>query len=311
MARSPIPEGFYGFSARSQLPQMGGIRLLACLADPARPAPIKQFHPVVKVSGLLRRCTATFTNAVQTIASTGAPTGGTFTLTATINGVSATTAPIPFNATAAQLQTALLALVNIGNSNLGPNVTTTGGPIGSAGVPVTFRYDLSSQPIATMTVNYSGLTGGTSPTITVTNSTTGVVGVMTQASFSGFSDEWEAGNLDAYYPRSFAQAPVELDLPFAGMNASGVADREIKYFPLLPGNIYTGNLLPTVTATKTLVTGSGINLGYNGDYDRFYVDPNNNGSAAIKIIGVVEGDEGILGGKVDFMVLQSVSQLTP
>lgn len=311
MANAPLTTGFRGFSARSQLAQMGGIRTLPCLANPARTLSIKKFHPIVKTSGYLNRCTATFTNDVQTITITGTPTGGSFTLTAVINGVTATTNAIPYNATAVQMATALLALANIGNDAAGPNVTTTLGPLPGTGIAVTFRNFLSSQPITAMTANGSGLTGGSSPAVVVTHTTTGVVGVMTQASFSGFSNEWEKGDIDGYYPRSFAQAPIELDLPFSGANASGVFDREIKYFPIFPGEVYTGKLLQTVTATRTLVTGSGINIGYNGDLDQFYVDPNASGSAAIKIIGVVEGDEGVLGGEVDFEVLQSVSQMTP
>jgi hypothetical protein len=311
MANAPIVEGFLGFSARSELVKIGGTRTLAALLDPARTASVKQFHPVTRVAntGYLRRCTATFTNDVQTIATTGVPTGGTFTLPVVINGVTAT-ATIPYNATAAQVQALLLALPNIGNSSQGPNVTVTGGPL-PTGIVVTFRNDLSSQPITLIVPNYSGLTGGTSPTATVTHTTTGVVGVMTQAAFCGFSNEWEKGPLDGYYPRSLAMAPIELDLPLGGKNTSGVDDREIKYFPTLPGEIFTGRVLKTVQASRTLVTGASINIGYNGDYDRFYVDPNNNGSAAIRIIQVVEGDEGVYGGRVDFEVLQSVSQMTP
>lgn len=66
--------------------------------------------------------------ARQTLAVTGGPTGGTFTL-----GTSAgTTAPIAYNATAADIATALNAVLGAGY------VTATGGPINTTAVTVTF-----------------------------------------------------------------------------------------------------------------------------------------------------------------------------
>ena len=63
-------------------------------------------------------------NVFQKVALTGSPTGGYFTLT--FEGD--TTGPIPFDATAAQVQAALEALPNIGPGNaetiLGPVNTT-------------------------------------------------------------------------------------------------------------------------------------------------------------------------------------------
>jgi len=50
---------------------------------------------------------------VQTVTITGAPTGGTFTLTFGAQ----TTSAIAYNATAAQVQTALQALSSVGASN--------------------------------------------------------------------------------------------------------------------------------------------------------------------------------------------------
>lgn len=54
----------------------------------------------------------TGSNGQQTITTTGTPTGGTFTLS--LGGF--TSGPIPYNATAAQLQTALLAMPNLSSN---------------------------------------------------------------------------------------------------------------------------------------------------------------------------------------------------
>jgi hypothetical protein len=96
------------------------------------------------------------TNAVQTVTTTGTPTGGTFTLT--FEG--RTTATIAFNATAAVVQAALEALPNIGTGN----VLGGGGPL-PTGVTLTFQNALAKRPIAPLTANSAGLTGGTSPTV--------------------------------------------------------------------------------------------------------------------------------------------------
>jgi hypothetical protein len=74
------------------------------------------------------------TNAVQTVTTTGTPTGGTFTLT--FEG--RTTATIAYNASAAVVQAALEALPNIGTGN----VLGGGGPL-PTGVTLTFQNALA------------------------------------------------------------------------------------------------------------------------------------------------------------------------
>jgi hypothetical protein len=105
------------------------------------------------------------TSEVQTVTVTGTPTGGTYTLTWS----GQTTAGIPYNATAAQVKAALEALSNI---NVG-DVSVSGGPHPGTAVQVTFvgRFMGDDQP--QMTASASGLTGGTSPAVTVTTTTAG------------------------------------------------------------------------------------------------------------------------------------------
>ena len=96
------------------------------------------------------------TDEQQTVRVSNA-TGGTFTLT--FNGQ--TTAPLAFNATAAQIDAALEALANIGANN----IQTSGGPVNTANVNVFFRRDLQQADQPLITGNATGLTG-TTPTVT-------------------------------------------------------------------------------------------------------------------------------------------------
>lgn len=105
------------------------------------------------------------TEEVQTLTITGGPTGGTYTLTYS----GQTTATIPYNATAAQVRTALEALSNIGAGN----VTTAGGAHPGTPITVTFTGTLANTNVAQMTANSAGLTGGTSPTVTPSTTTGG------------------------------------------------------------------------------------------------------------------------------------------
>lgn len=105
------------------------------------------------------------TNEVQSVTVTGTPTGGSFTLTY----AGQTTAAIPFNATATQVQNALANLSNIGTGNVSV-VGSNGGPF-----QVTFLGTLQKQDIAAFTATAS-LTGGTTPGVTIATPTAGVAG---------------------------------------------------------------------------------------------------------------------------------------
>lgn len=111
----------------------------------------------------------------QTITVTGTPTGGTFTLT--YNGQ--TTATIPYNAAASAVASALTALANIGAGNL----TATGGPLGTAGVVATFAGTLAGQRTPLIVLGTNSLTGGTTPTVTITETTPGGMDVVSTPIF--------------------------------------------------------------------------------------------------------------------------------
>lgn len=98
--------------------------------------------------------------ASQTVTVTGAPSGGTFTLTVVNNQVSQTTSGIAYNATAATVQTAVQGLSNVGSGN----ATVSGG----TGGPFTVNFTGAlANAFPTLTANGASLTGGTSPGVTV------------------------------------------------------------------------------------------------------------------------------------------------
>lgn len=101
----------------------------------------------------------------QTLSITGAPTGGTFTLT--FSGQ--TTSPLAYNAAAAQVQAALESLSSVGSGN----VLGGGGALPGTPVTLTFRGDLANQPQPLIVVSAS-LTGGTSPAADVSQTAAGV-----------------------------------------------------------------------------------------------------------------------------------------
>ncbi|MYW43060.1 hypothetical protein [Streptomyces sp. SID161] len=117
------------------------------------------------------------TNEVQTATITGAPTGGTFTLT--FSGQ--TTAAIAYNATAATVQT---ALENLSNVNPGDIKVT-----GNAGGPytLTFGGQYLGDNVASITATAS-LTGGTSPGVTMATTTAGGTATASDGTqkFAGF-----------------------------------------------------------------------------------------------------------------------------
>lgn len=107
----------------------------------------------------------TAVNERQTITITGAPTGGTFTLT--FNGE--TTSTIARNASAANVVTALEGLPGITSGD----VSATGGPLPGTPVVVTFAGAYEGVNVSQMTADGALLTGGTNPAVTVTTTAQG------------------------------------------------------------------------------------------------------------------------------------------
>lgn len=115
------------------------------------------------------------TYEVDSVVTTGIPTGGTFTLSFTYDGENYTTAGIAFNASAATVASAVLAATG-GPALPAGTVAGTGGALPTA-VTLTASGALEG-PITNQSANYSGLTGGTNPTVTFTRTTPGVAGAQ-------------------------------------------------------------------------------------------------------------------------------------
>ena len=104
----------------------------------------------------------------QTMTITGSPTGGTFTLA--YQGE--TTSALNHNSSAATVQSALEALSSIGSGN----VSCSGGDLPGTAVVVTFQGTLENTDTDPLMADGSGLTGGTSPAVTVEETTKGCCG---------------------------------------------------------------------------------------------------------------------------------------
>lgn len=167
------------------------------------------------------------TNEIQQIAITGAPTGGTFTLT----WDGQTTAAIAYNATAADVQTALEALSNIDAGD----VVAAGGALPATPVTVTFQGQYAGSNVAAMTADDAGLTGGSTPEVAITTSTaggtdTGSGGTEVAAGFLFNSTEMRQGGPDVGAPLLWRGVIRESRLPAnSGLDVAAKADLAAKF----------------------------------------------------------------------------------
>ena len=124
-----------------------------------------------------QRLTASPTNVteVQTLDTSGVPTGGTFTLE--FNGVS--TGPLTFDESAADVQTALNGLSSV--TGPGGSFTCAGGPLPTA-ITITGATGFANRNLPQIGVDFSALTGGTSPTAFIETTTQGATTLPTLAS---------------------------------------------------------------------------------------------------------------------------------
>ena len=116
-------------------------------------------------------------NDVQTLTVTGTPTGGSMVVTATNPvGGQVVTFTVAYNSTNAQAQTAARAV-------LGNNITVTGGALPGTALVFTASGAFVGLPMAPMTVNAAGLTGGTNPAASFAHTTQGA----TAGTFAAYS----------------------------------------------------------------------------------------------------------------------------
>jgi hypothetical protein len=197
---------------------------------------------------------------VQTLSVAGVPTGGTFTLS--FGGQ--TTAAIPFNATSAQVQTALVALSSVAAGN----VVCAGGPLPATPVTITFAGTLAPGPQQVIAVGTNGLTGGTTPAPSVANTTPGLaVADVQTVSVSGNPTAGTftltfGGQTTAAIPFNATSAQVQAAL--VGLAAIGTADVVCAGGPLTAASVtitFAGQLAPgpqpLITSVATGLVGAG------------------------------------------------------
>lgn len=110
-----------------------------------------------------KKAAVSASNEVQTVTVTGTPGGGTFKL----SYLGVETSALAYNETAANVQTALRALSTIGAGN----VTVTG--VDGGPYTVTFISGLAGTDVALLVLSTNSLTGGSSPSVTIAESTRG------------------------------------------------------------------------------------------------------------------------------------------
>jgi hypothetical protein len=181
---------------------------------------------------------------VQSV-SVGAATAGTFTLTYS----GQTTGSITWNASAADVATALKALSNIEDTD----VTTSGAGLPGAPVVVTFVGLLGKQNVAQMTITPTGLTGGTAAVITTTQGRTIAVANF-QVRLLGDNITWVSGdaiNLPASTQTDFASlsgTPIKIASAAVG-EGNGVYNMTPDFRLTVPAETYIGSYTATVAVT--------------------------------------------------------------
>lgn len=196
------------------------------------------------------------TNAGQTVTVTGTPTGGTFKLafrgrrTATIN----------HNANAATVQGILEDLSTIGEGNVTATGTLSGGML------ITFGGVLGKLSLPLLTLAENNLTGGTTPTATITNTTPGVTATARgmEAGRMAFDSETGLGYINSgteYAPNLSPQgAWLFYDLTAATATTGGAA--------LSVANPFGVDLLVTRAIVRTTTPSGGasaLDLGLAAD----------------------------------------------
>lgn len=122
--------------------------------------------PASDIDDMIYMTNGSDTDEVQTLTLTGTPAGGNFKLR--FRGYN--TAVIAYNASAANVETALEALGSVGTNG----VVCAGGPLPGSPVTITFSNQLGDQNVPAITVVDEALTGGTTPDAAVTTTTPGI-----------------------------------------------------------------------------------------------------------------------------------------
>lgn len=150
-------------------------------------------------------------NAVQTLTETGSPTGGTFT----VSYGGQTTSGIKYNATIAEIATALIGLSTIASSENVEVTSEESKPINEKAAKITFKGELGNEAQPLVVVNSTGLTGGTTPKVTPTTTTPGttaesIIGIYDGPEQDFYGNTAEEVNLNEPIPIYFQNCAFDI-----------------------------------------------------------------------------------------------------
>lgn len=195
--------------------------------------------------GTVTSPTGTPANEIQTLARTGTVSGGNFTLALTLEGRTGVTAPIAWNASAAQIAVALIRagasigkLIKIGDVAVSGDWTT--------GMVIEFKGRLAKADLPLLVVNAAGLTG-TTPGISVTETAAGeqnfhdmAVSTSDAKVYFSFALGFKTGNLatEKYYncvvERFDPTSPRNGDVGLTVSIISNYEAEQVSGFPVPP-----------------------------------------------------------------------------
>jgi hypothetical protein len=194
--------------------------------------------------------------------TTGVPTGGTITITATL--ATAITGALQFNDIGATLQALLRALPTIGATG----VTVSG----SAGGPwvVTFAGELAAKNVPLITLEANNLTGGTNPSLGIVMTTPGVDGGAASVQTLTLSGTPTGGNVTLGFKTNSTTTPAivfnssaaALQTALLAMPLFTTGDVVVTGGPLpavetlAVGGQYANAELPVLTVTNALTGGT-------------------------------------------------------
>lgn len=194
-------------------------------------------------------------NEVQTLSITGAPTGGTFTLTYS----GQTTGSIASTASASAVQTALIALSNLATGD----VVCTGGSLPGTTVTITFGNTLANTDVSIIT-STSSLSGGTAPAISITETQKGgssLARLYTRKDGESWSEVTGTYTYDNSAWMNFEQSNGRV-YPTNGVN-------KMSYMAIDTGDIVTYALIDkpvTTVVAETGLTGTNVTYFYGTTY---------------------------------------------
>lgn len=223
---------------------------------------------------------AALVNRQMLFTVTGTPTGGTFKVKAADPVGTYETIAIAYNAAAATVQSALETLTPIGSGN----VTVSG----SAGGPWTLEFiaALAATPINLMTLSNNSLTGGSSPSVSITSIQQGVGTIeryyylgLSQSKRSVLTEAVTLSSINETTGTGYMRQPIKTDTAeFAALLTGGFwqvttpvknftagagdwSDQESIFLTNVPSG--TVGTVIDVRDITTITLGNGQTQGYN------------------------------------------------